>query len=106
MIDWKTITKDLVAKHNKDGWALVSQGVCPVQWVLKDAEAAFASKGKYLSLRPLRTWLYQNRHLPSLQRLPLALWSVYDDEEDQSVVGGAAVLSRDEAKDLQIVEAA
>ena len=88
---WKQITRDLALCHNADGHALIINGQAPEGWALQDTGLSLTVGGPTLTVRALRAWLWENRHHPAVSSLPMALWSVYDEESKQSTVGVGSV---------------
>ena len=97
--DWKDIARRVCEQHNKMGAAYVFEGrIDPFGPKNKAVNLSkdgtlFVHKGSVLLPKALRSWLWDHRKDRAFLRNPFLLWSFYNEEDKESVVGVANLAS-------------
>jgi hypothetical protein len=99
-VRWKEVARNLAEMHGRMG---VSRVVLRPDRLTVDRtemvntcsdDDLLVVRGNVLSPKSVRTWLWQKRKWRSLKRRNAVIWSVYDSDENQSVVGTGALVSK------------
>ena len=92
MVDWKGKAKALAALHTKQG---VGVSVVPLRLeftpthleMIESPSIVGTVAGKRLTPKQVRKFMYEVRDQPEMSDKEGAVYSVYDPEHDESVVG-------------------
>jgi len=94
-LNWKKISRSLVEEHaeNESAVIILNEGSEGPVVNLSNNDFCMEEKGKELSTKKVRRFLWENRKKRALQRKNAVLWSAYMEDEDVSYVGVGAVTS-------------
>lgn len=95
MTDWKEISRRVKEMHDQAGGSaiLVPQGLnvfgfSPPVWLMGLKKPLLEVDGPQLTVKKIRTYLFENRGVRAVHRPRLVVWSLYDPRPS----GGVSVL--------------
>ena len=93
LLNWKKISRNLVDEHLENESAIIILNEDSEGSIVNLSNDSFcmAEKGKELSAKKVRKFLWENRKKRALQRKKAILWSAYLEDEDISYVGVGAL---------------
>lgn len=94
---WRTMAKAAADDHADQGYSFIVVGgeVGPGQVAIDTSSFRddwLAVRGQVIFPRRLRQFWWERRHSRAFQRLPLVLWTSYDEEDDTSYAGVGAIV--------------
>jgi hypothetical protein len=103
MLNWKKLSRNLVEEHAKNESAIIVLNETSEGSIvnLSNDEFCMEEKGKELSTKKVRKFLWENRKKRALQRKSAILWSAYMEDEDMSYVGVGALTTPEVAERMK-----
>lgn len=99
MINWGAVVGKIRESHKRDGLSLVSpHGVFAFPegsvFVNLSGDGTPLGSNPILGKRLIGRWLFTNRETRQMRRLNSVIWTAYDTESKQSLIGFGAVVPK------------